>query len=121
MATILVVDDEEVLCDLIQQELSYYGHEVLIATGGRKGIELFTQHRPHLTLLDLRMPPQRGLAEGFSRFPGKGFARDKHISTLALPVQHIVVDSRPVFLMCGCEDDPRLFLILTRQRDLVDH
>ena len=51
----------EVLCDLMQQELSYYGHEVLIATGGRKGIELFTQHRPHLTLLDLRMPQMSGI------------------------------------------------------------
>ena len=61
MATILVVDDEEVLCDLMQQELSYYGHEVLTATGGRKGIELFTQRRPHLTLLDLRMPEMSGI------------------------------------------------------------
>ncbi len=53
MATILVVDDEEVLCDLIQQEL---------ATGGRKAIELFAQRRPHLTLLDLRMPEMSGIA-----------------------------------------------------------
>jgi len=61
MATILVVDDEEVLCDLIQQELSYYGHEVLTANGGRKGIELFTERRPSLTLLDLRMPEMSGI------------------------------------------------------------
>jgi CheY-like chemotaxis protein len=61
MATILVVDDEEVLCDLMQQELSYYGHEVHTANGGRKGIALFAQHRPHLTLLDLRMPEMSGI------------------------------------------------------------
>jgi CheY-like chemotaxis protein len=61
MATILVVDDEQMLCDLLKEELSKYGHEVLTATGGRKGIELFTQRRPHLTLLDLHMPEISGI------------------------------------------------------------
>ncbi len=61
MATILVVDDEQVLCDLLKEELSKHGHEVRTATGGHQGIEQFTQHRPHLTLLDLRMPEMSGI------------------------------------------------------------
>jgi CheY-like chemotaxis protein len=61
MATILVVDDEQMLCDLLKEELSKYGHEVRTATGGHKGIEQFTQRRPHLTLLDLRMPVMSGI------------------------------------------------------------
>ena len=61
MATILVMDDEQMLCDLLKDTLSRCGHEVLTATDGRKGIELFTQRRPHLTLLDLRMPEMSGI------------------------------------------------------------
>lgn len=62
MATILVVDDEQMLCDLLKIELSNFGHEVFTATTGRDGIGLFTQRRPDLTLLDLHMPEMSGIA-----------------------------------------------------------
>jgi len=61
MSTILVVDDEQMLCDLLKIELSNFGHEVFTATTGRDGIELFTQRRPDLTLLDLHMPDMSGI------------------------------------------------------------
>ncbi len=62
MATILVVDDERMICDLMRAVLSRHGHTVLTATGGREGLELFQQHRPRITLLDLRMPEMDGIA-----------------------------------------------------------
>jgi CheY-like chemotaxis protein len=62
MPTILVVDDEQMLCDLLKEELSNFGHEVFTAITGRDGIELFTQRRPDLTLLDLHMPEMSGIA-----------------------------------------------------------
>ena len=61
MSTILVVDDEQMLCDLLKIELSNFGHEVFTATTGRDGIGLFTQRRPDLTLLDLHMPEMSGI------------------------------------------------------------
>ena len=61
MATILVVDDEQMICDLMRPALSRHGHVVLTATGGREGLELFRQHRPRITLLDLRMPEMDGI------------------------------------------------------------
>ncbi|MDO8546611.1 MAG: response regulator, partial [Nitrospirales bacterium] len=61
MSTILVVDDEQMLCDLLKEELSNCGHEVLTATNGRDGVKLFTQRRPDLTLLDLHMPDMSGI------------------------------------------------------------
>ncbi len=61
MATILIVDDERVLCDLLKMVLESYGHEVLTAYSGREGLDLFAQHRPQFTLLDLRMPEMDGL------------------------------------------------------------
>lgn len=61
MATILVVDDEQMLCDLLKDELSNCGHEVFTAITGRDGVELFAQRRPDLTLLDLHMPEMSGI------------------------------------------------------------
>jgi DNA-binding response OmpR family regulator len=61
MATILVVDDERMVCDLLRAVLSRYGHEVIIATSGRAGLEVFKKHRPRFTLLDLRMPGMNGI------------------------------------------------------------
>ena len=61
MATILVVDDERVLCDLLKTVLANHGHEVLTACNGREALDLFSQHRPQFTLLDLRMPDMNGI------------------------------------------------------------
>jgi DNA-binding response OmpR family regulator len=61
MATILVIDDERMVCDLLRAVLSRYGHEVLTAFDGRNGLALFEQHRPRFTLLDLRMPGMNGI------------------------------------------------------------
>src|SRR2546425_8446267 len=61
MSTILVVDDERLICDLLRSVLAGHGHEVLIAMNGREGLELFKKHRPRFTLLDLRMPEMNGI------------------------------------------------------------
>lgn len=61
MATILVVDDEQMICDLLRSVFSAHGHEVLTATSGREGLELFHRLRPRFTLLDLLMPEMDGL------------------------------------------------------------
>ena len=61
MATILVIDDERMVCDLLRAVFSRYGHEVLTAFDGRNGLDLFEQHRPRFTLLDLRMPGMDGI------------------------------------------------------------
>ncbi|HZC82323.1 MAG TPA: response regulator [Nitrospiraceae bacterium] len=61
MATILIVDDERVLCDLLKMVLESHGHKVFTAYNGREGLDLFAQHRPQFTLLDLRMPEMDGL------------------------------------------------------------
>ncbi len=41
MATILVIDDERMVCDLLRAVFSRYGHEVLTAFDGRNGLALF--------------------------------------------------------------------------------
>lgn len=61
MAKILLVDDEEIFCSLLQGMLSGHGHEVLTACNGPEALKLFRQHHPQITVLDLRMPAMDGL------------------------------------------------------------
>ncbi|MBI4401804.1 MAG: response regulator [Nitrospirae bacterium] len=62
MATILVVDDERMICELLGAVLGAHGHQVLTAEDGVEAVTLFRQHRPRLTLLDLRLPKMDGIA-----------------------------------------------------------
>ena len=61
MATILVIDDERLLCDLLQEMLRRHGHEVFTAYSGQEGIQAFQRHRPQFTLLDLHLPDMNGI------------------------------------------------------------
>jgi CheY-like chemotaxis protein len=61
MATILLVDDEEIFCNLLEGMLTSHGHKVIPAYNGRDALKLFGQHHPQITLLDLRMPEMDGL------------------------------------------------------------
>ena len=61
MATILLVDDDEIFCNLLQGLLSGHNHQVFAAYNGRDALALFRQHHPKITVLDLRMPEMDGL------------------------------------------------------------
>jgi DNA-binding response OmpR family regulator len=61
MATILVVNDERLICDLLQIVLSGHGHEVVVASNVRDALKLFTERRPQLTLVDICMPGIDGI------------------------------------------------------------
>jgi two-component system alkaline phosphatase synthesis response regulator PhoP len=59
--TILVVDDEQDLLDLIEYNLEKEGFNVLTAEDGLEGIEMARKHSPNLMLLDIMMPKMDGL------------------------------------------------------------
>ena len=59
--TILVVDDEQDLLDLIEYNLKKEGFEVLKAEDGLEGIEVAREHSPDLVLLDIMMPKMDGM------------------------------------------------------------
>jgi signal transduction histidine kinase/ActR/RegA family two-component response regulator len=60
--TILVIDDEEDVRLAAQLILEEIGFTVLCAKDGRKGLEVFQEHHPHIrgVLLDLTMPHMSG-------------------------------------------------------------
>lgn len=61
MIKLLVIDDDRMNCDLIQSVFTRHGFQVLAATSGVEGLNLFRQHNPRVTILDLRMPEMDGL------------------------------------------------------------
>ena len=58
---VLVVDDEEDICWLLCDFLSDQGYETHWATTGEDGIRLAKEVRPHLILLDIRLPGMDGI------------------------------------------------------------
>lgn len=59
--TILVVDDEQDLLDLIEYNLQKEDFDVLKAENGQEGIYLTKKNKPDLVLLDIMMPRMDGL------------------------------------------------------------
>ena len=59
--TILVVDDEQDLLDLIEYNLKKEGFDVLRAEDGVEGMEVAREHKPDLVLLDIMMPKMNGI------------------------------------------------------------
>ena len=61
MNKVLIVDDDQMNCDLLQSVFTRQGCHVISTTSGREGLDLFRGHNPRVTLLDLRMPEMNGL------------------------------------------------------------
>ncbi len=62
-ATILVVDDEADIVDIVSEVLTGAGYEVLVARDGEAATEVFSQHSESIAavILDLTMPRKTGL------------------------------------------------------------
>jgi CheY-like chemotaxis protein len=56
MQTIVIVDDEFGLSDVISATLSDAGYRVWSAVNGVQGLEVMAEHPPDLVLLDYMMP-----------------------------------------------------------------
>ena len=56
MATILVIDDDELVSRTLQRTLKVYGHQVMVANSGTEGLQLARRHPPELFILDIMMP-----------------------------------------------------------------
>ena len=56
---ILVVDDEEDLCEILKFNLENEGYEVKTANDGIEGLSYFKMYEPDLVLLDLMLPKNK--------------------------------------------------------------
>ncbi|WP_109512393.1 two-component system response regulator RssB [Pseudomonas ovata] len=60
-ATLLIIDDDDVVRASIAAYLEDSGFNVLQASNGLQGVQTFEQQRPDLVICDLRMPQMGGL------------------------------------------------------------
>ncbi len=58
--TILVVDDEVDMVQMLSKRLEQWGYRVLTATNGERGLLLAEKERPDLILLDVLLPMMKG-------------------------------------------------------------
>ncbi|MBT7660444.1 MAG: response regulator transcription factor [Bacteroidetes bacterium] len=70
--TILLVDDEPDILDIISYNLKAEGYKVKTASSGREGVEKAKKVRPDLILLDVMMPEMDGIeaCEQIRKTPG---------------------------------------------------
>jgi len=59
--TVVVVEDDPAIADLVDLYLRQAGYRVLQAPSGERGLELVAQHRPVLMVLDIGLPGIDGL------------------------------------------------------------
>lgn len=59
-ASILIVDDDENQVEVLAYRLQSQGFMTLEANNGQKALSLAHEERPHLILLDLRLPDMSG-------------------------------------------------------------
>lgn len=60
--TILLIEDKPGLRDTLQSLLELHQYKVITAANGEEGIQIATQHRPHLVISDIYMPVLNGYA-----------------------------------------------------------
>jgi two-component system cell cycle response regulator DivK len=97
---ILVVEDNEKNMKLVRDVLQAKGYRTLEATTGRRAVELATEHRPALVLMDVQLPGFNGL-EALRRL--RADERTASIPVLAVTAQAMQGD-RERFLAAGFDD-----------------
>lgn len=61
MASILLIDDDDMFRDVLATALTQAGHVVKQAANGAEGLRLFRQEPPDLVITDIVMPEKEGL------------------------------------------------------------
>ncbi len=93
--TVLIVEDDADVVDLLRYNLSKAGFGVLIARDGLKGLEIARRGRPDLVVLDLRLPQMDGYAVC------KALKNDS--DTTALPIVILTARAEPGERVHGLE------------------
>lgn len=100
MATILLVEDNEMNRDMLSRRLVRKGFEVLIAIDGEAGFNLAVDRRPDLILMDMSLPVLDGW-EVTRRLKSRPDTRD--IPVVALTA-HAMSTDREQALQAGCDE-----------------
>jgi CheY-like chemotaxis protein len=100
MPRILVVEDNEDNRDSLSRRLERRGFEVLLATDGKRGVEMAAAEKPDLILMDMNMPEMDGweATRKIKASPGSA-----ELPVIALTA-HAMTGDRERALEAGCSD-----------------
>lgn len=97
MNTVLVVDDEQAIADIIKFNLEREGYEVLTAKDGRDALNTLEENSVNLVLLDVMMPEM----DGFTCL--KEIRKDSKVPVIMLTAKEEEVD-KVLGLELGADD-----------------
>lgn len=104
---ILVIEDEEALCEILNAELTSQGYKVIVAQNGQEGMTKLQEIEPDLIICDRAMPVMsgyqlleriRGVYPQYKNLPfifltALGDPRDRHSVTHLEPTAYL---SKPI-------------------------
>ncbi len=100
MARILLVEDNEQICDFLSRRLKRRGHEVLFAHDGEEGIACARAGSPDLILLDMNLPVVDGWTAAGAL---KGDPQTQAIPIIALTA-HAMAGDREKAIQAGADE-----------------
>jgi CheY-like chemotaxis protein len=96
-STVLVIDDDELACDLLQRFLTKEGFRVATAGGGEEGLRRARELRPALITLDVVMPRMDGWATL------KALKADPELSSIPV-IMMTIIDNPKLGYSLGASD-----------------
>jgi len=100
MATILLIEDNEMNRDMLSRRLTRRGYNLLLAADGEEGQQLAETEQPDLILMDMSLPVIDGW-EVTRRL--KAAPKTQSIPVIALTA-HAMAGDREKALDAGCDD-----------------
>ncbi len=100
MATILLVEDNEMNRDMLSRRLMRRGFDVILAVDGREGVQTATSELPDLILMDMSLPIMDGWTAADKL---KAAPATSSIPIIALTA-HAMDGDRRRALQAGCDD-----------------
>lgn len=100
MATILLVEDNEMNRDMLTRRLQRTGHQVLIATNGQEGLDTARQVRPDVVLMDMSLP----VLDGWEASRRMKSDPDLGVIPIIALTAHAMAEDRQKAIDAGCDD-----------------
>ena len=100
MATILIVEDNEMNRDMLSRRLERRGYRVLLAVDGGQGVALAQAEGPDLVLMDMSLP----VLDGWEATRQLKAAPATHSIPVIALTAHAMSDDRGKALAAGCDD-----------------
>ena len=97
---VLLVEDNELNCDMLSRRLERRGYEVVVANDGAEGVSKAIAEQPHVILMDIGLPVMDGW-EATQHL--KTDPQTCHIPVIALTA-HAMTGEREKALASGCDD-----------------